>query len=512
MARHDNAGSARPQQVVERDHHVVDLDCEQSWVRTIREHIAHPHAGVGEHTVRAGRRAPLLRRRRPEEDYRRPPEGAGQVRCAGIGGDHNLRACDGGGELGQRGGSGHDEYLAGASPHRLSYLPRALRFYPVTGEQDAESAVQQMLDHSGESVDRPVPARVGGADVDHRGARAAAESPRIDSRSGQPVVEGGSGHVVRMQQTHPPLALVDLFDPLGSVPSLGGVPDTPAGLQVFQQSSALNTVAVQVDGNVDDSRSNLQRVVQGVRSGQQFVDSAGQLDQRPQPRGARQHDPVLRKTGAQSPQRGHRHQQISEFERTQCQHCGLVHAVSLPQAILFDRDNTLVVDVPYNGDPELVELMPGAALAVEMARAHEVPVGVVSNQSGIGRGLITEAQVDAVNHRVDELLGPFDLWEICSHTAADGCSCRKPAPGMLHSAAVRLGVELTSVVFIGDIGADMGAAEAAGCRGILVPTPITRAEEVEAADEVAADLPSAVADALGVLADSPDTVAGGATR
>ncbi|WP_211208995.1 D-glycero-alpha-D-manno-heptose-1,7-bisphosphate 7-phosphatase [Corynebacterium halotolerans] len=173
----------------------------------------------------------------------------------------------------------------------------------------------------------------------------------------------------------------------------------------------------------------------------------------------------------------------------------------MPSAVLFDRDNTLVVDVPYNGDPELVEPMPGAAAALDLIRAHGIPVGVISNQSGVGRGLITREQVDAVNARVAELLGPFDVWEICPHVAADGCSCRKPEPGMLRSAARRLGLDPGQMVFVGDIGADMGAARAAGCRGILVPTAITLREEVAAAGTVAADLTGAVRLALG-LADS----------
>jgi HAD superfamily hydrolase (TIGR01662 family) len=58
-------------------------------------------------------------------------------------------------------------------------------------------------------------------------------------------------------------------------------------------------------------------------------------------------------------------------------------------------------------------------------------VGVVSNQSGIGRGLLTRAQVDAVNARVAELLGPFDTWQLCPHAPEEDCACRKPRPGMV---------------------------------------------------------------------------------
>jgi histidinol-phosphate phosphatase family protein len=171
--------------------------------------------------------------------------------------------------------------------------------------------------------------------------------------------------------------------------------------------------------------------------------------------------------------------------------------VALPAAVLFDRDGTLVVDVPYNGDPGRVEPVPGAAEALARLRAAGVATAVVSNQSGIARGLVSEAEVRAVNARVEELLGPLGPWAWCPHAPGDGCDCRKPAPGLILRAAERLGVEPERCVVIGDIGADVEAARAAGARAILVPTAVTRPEEIAAAGEVAPDLPSAVERALG---------------
>lgn len=162
------------------------------------------------------------------------------------------------------------------------------------------------------------------------------------------------------------------------------------------------------------------------------------------------------------------------------------------RAVLFDRDGTLVVDVPYNGDPDLVQPMPGAKDVLDGLRAAGIATGVISNQSGIARGLITPGDVARVNAKVDELLGPFDVWEICPHSEEDGCACRKPAPGMVHNACHKLGISASQAALIGDIGADVGAAEAAGAIGVLVPTPVTRAEEVAGARLVAADLASAV--------------------
>jgi histidinol-phosphate phosphatase family protein len=163
-----------------------------------------------------------------------------------------------------------------------------------------------------------------------------------------------------------------------------------------------------------------------------------------------------------------------------------------PAAVLFDRDGTLVADVPYNGDPDRVEPVPGAPEALERLRAAGIRIGVVSNQSGVARGLITPTQVEAVNARVEALLGPLGPVEWCPHGPADGCRCRKPAPGLILRAAARLGVDPRACAVVGDIGADVGAAHAAGARGVLVPNARTRPEEVAAATEAAPDLAAAV--------------------
>jgi histidinol-phosphate phosphatase family protein len=176
-------------------------------------------------------------------------------------------------------------------------------------------------------------------------------------------------------------------------------------------------------------------------------------------------------------------------------------AERLPAAVLFDRDGTLIRDVPYNGDPERVEPVPVARAAVDRVRRAGVPVAVVTNQSGVARGWISSEDVDRVNKRAEEVLGPFDAWAVCPHAEADGCRCRKPAPGLIEQAAGQLGVPPARCVVIGDIAADVVAAEAAGARGILVPTPRTRPDEVESCAvchiEVAPDLRRAVDLALG---------------
>ncbi|MBL1106417.1 HAD-IIIA family hydrolase [Streptomyces sp. 5-8] len=170
-------------------------------------------------------------------------------------------------------------------------------------------------------------------------------------------------------------------------------------------------------------------------------------------------------------------------------------------AVLFDRDGTLVADVPYNGDPGRVRLLPGAAEAVALARSQGLATGVVSNQSGIGRGLLTVEQVRAVDARADALLGGLDVWVFCPHAPDAGCGCRKPRPGLIHTAAERLGVPAAACLVIGDIAADVLAARAAGAQGVLVPNAATAPAEVRRfAGRSAPDPLTAVRTALGLTA------------
>lgn len=166
-------------------------------------------------------------------------------------------------------------------------------------------------------------------------------------------------------------------------------------------------------------------------------------------------------------------------------------------AILFDRDGTLVHDVPGNRDPALLVPMRTAIDAVRLARTSGVRTGVVTNQPGIDAGTLSPQDLRTLHARVDELLGPLDVWEVCPHQPEAGCSCRKPEPGMLLAAAVHLGVEPGECVVIGDIATDVEAARRAGMRAILVPTPVTHPRDVATAPAVAPTLLEAVCLALG---------------
>jgi len=147
--------------------------------------------------------------------------------------------------------------------------------------------------------------------------------------------------------------------------------------------------------------------------------------------------------------------------------------------VLFDRDETLIEDVPYNGDPERVVPLPGAREALQALRTAGIPVAVVSNQSGVGRGLITLAQVDAVNARVETLLGPFAGFFVCPHGPDDGCDCRKPHPKLIFDAARALGVDAACCAVIGDKPSDVEAARNAGATGYLAGGTVSLGEIVE---------------------------------
>lgn len=141
--------------------------------------------------------------------------------------------------------------------------------------------------------------------------------------------------------------------------------------------------------------------------------------------------------------------------------------ISASRALLLDRDGTLIHDAGYPRDPAEVALLPGAPGALRDARALGYKLAIVSNQSGVGRGLIQPSEARAVQARVEELFAEegvtFDGAWFCFHAPEDACSCRKPAPGLLLDAARELGVDLGRSVMIGDKASDVGAGVAAGC-------------------------------------------------
>lgn len=180
------------------------------------------------------------------------------------------------------------------------------------------------------------------------------------------------------------------------------------------------------------------------------------------------------------------HRKFEELPGGALEHRGWV------RALLLDRDGVLIENVPYLADPNLVRPIAGVRTALVAARAAGLRLGVVTNQSGIGRGIVAAEDVDRVNQLVDRELGSFDVWQVCPHTPEDCCGCRKPAPGLVHRAAGVLGLPAAACAVIGDRLTDLQAAQSAGAFAVLVPSPDTTAQERQAAAVAVATLGEAV--------------------
>jgi histidinol-phosphate phosphatase family protein len=147
----------------------------------------------------------------------------------------------------------------------------------------------------------------------------------------------------------------------------------------------------------------------------------------------------------------------------------------LRKAIFLDRDGTLNEDPGYLRDPAQIKLLPEVGEALALLKGLGFLLVVVTNQSGIGRGLIQTSALPLIHKRLDELLKPYvskiDLYQICPHHPDDRCECRKPKPKLILDAAHILGIDVSRSYMIGDKSGDLGAGFAAGCKAsILVRT------------------------------------------
>lgn len=140
------------------------------------------------------------------------------------------------------------------------------------------------------------------------------------------------------------------------------------------------------------------------------------------------------------------------------------------RALFLDRDGTLIRDVGYPKDPERVELLDGVVAALKTASALGYRLVIVSNQSGVGRGILSEGDVTRVQERVSSLFAEqgiaFDGTYFCFHGPTGGCGCRKPFPGMLLQAVKELGIDPSASIMIGDKPSDVEAGLAAGCTAV----------------------------------------------
>ena len=138
------------------------------------------------------------------------------------------------------------------------------------------------------------------------------------------------------------------------------------------------------------------------------------------------------------------------------------------RAVFLDRDGVLNVYLPgdYVKTPEELILLPGVAEAIRLLNAAYLPVYIISNQQGVAKGLMTPADLDAVDAALHERLAAENAFitrsYYCPHPSSAGCDCRKPRPGLILRAAADHNLDLAASVFIGDTETDAQSARAAG--------------------------------------------------
>ncbi|HEY7567679.1 MAG TPA: HAD family hydrolase [Gemmatimonadaceae bacterium] len=157
------------------------------------------------------------------------------------------------------------------------------------------------------------------------------------------------------------------------------------------------------------------------------------------------------------------------------------------RAAFLDRDGTLITDVHYLADPESLVMMPNADLAVRALNDAGWLAIVVTNQSGIARGLVTEEQYQATAQRLREVFAArgarIDAMYHCPHHPdfTGPCECRKPGTLLFRRAAADFGIDFRRSAYIGDRLRDVQQAQTLGGVGIMVPVPSTPADELERA-------------------------------
>lgn len=169
-------------------------------------------------------------------------------------------------------------------------------------------------------------------------------------------------------------------------------------------------------------------------------------------------------------------------------------------AVFMDRDGTLIADVHYIARPEDVRLLAGAASAVRRLNEAGVPVVVITNQSGIARGIVTPAAYEAVRARLEELLASegarVDATYFCPHGPDEACRCRKPGTELYERAIADHRLDGARSFFVGDRLRDLQPARVFGGAGVLVPS-----DDTPTTDVVMAQSDYAISTTLGAAVD-----------
>ena len=168
--------------------------------------------------------------------------------------------------------------------------------------------------------------------------------------------------------------------------------------------------------------------------------------------------------------------------------------------LLLDRDGVINEECEYLRDPKELVMIPGVAETIAAINRRRHPVVVVTNQSGIGRGMYGVDAYHAVNRAMAAMLAKdgahIDAWYFCPHLPDADCTCRKPRPGMLLAAARDFELDLAGSVLVGDKVSDLEAARAVGARTLLVRTGYGREVEAQLAAGQHAHLADRVCDSL----------------
>ena len=155
-------------------------------------------------------------------------------------------------------------------------------------------------------------------------------------------------------------------------------------------------------------------------------------------------------------------------------------ARALRRAAFLDRDGTICEEMGYVNHVDRLQIFPFAAAAIRQLNEAQVPVIVVTNQSGVARDIFPESLVHQVHKKMISELekggARVDAIYFCPHKTEDGCECRKPNPGLLERAAREHALDLSASWIVGDRYADLEMGRAAGSRGILVMTGYGRGE------------------------------------
>jgi D-glycero-D-manno-heptose 1,7-bisphosphate phosphatase len=168
-------------------------------------------------------------------------------------------------------------------------------------------------------------------------------------------------------------------------------------------------------------------------------------------------------------------------------------ANALSAAVFVDRDGTIIEDRDYCSDPNDVKIFPGAPEALRRLKSNGFKLIIITNQSGIGRGLFTLEQYRAVEAEVLRQLGDglIDASYFCPDAPDQHCNCRKPATGMIFAAAREHQLDLSRSFLIGDKETDVECGHNAGVRAIRVKTGPRRDTGGSNADWITEDLSAA---------------------